>query len=110
MQGYPASPPSPLFGIMSWGFSFLIIYSFVRLSSEGTDRFTGCIKATIVGIISTIIVVLLESLNTWNWFQRFQSTFMNLSTILTVALMLSLPFILIPIFDLTIQQYHLKKS
>ncbi|MBY8996287.1 MAG: hypothetical protein KGD60_01050 [Candidatus Thorarchaeota archaeon] len=109
MQGYPAAPPNPLFGILSWGFVIIIIYGFVRLSTDGEDRFNGCKKALYFGVLGMVIVTLIESLIFWNWSLQIPVVIANPLLVWGVSMMLGLPFIVIPMIDLAVQWYFLRK-
>lgn len=106
MQTYPAPPPNPLFGIITWGFVFLVIYGFVRLSSEGEARFSASKKTISLGLVGLVIITLLESLNLWIWFLQVEPV--NYFVIVIGSMMIGLLFIIIPMIDLAVQWYILR--
>jgi len=109
MQAYPAAPPNPLFGILSWGFAFIIIYGFVRLSTDRKDRFNGGKKALYFGMLGMAIVTLIESLMYWNWSLQIPALDANPLLVWGVSMVLGLPFIVIPVIDLAVIRYFLAK-
>jgi len=109
MQQSPPVPPNPLFGILGWGFVLLLTYAFVRLANEGEDRYHGCKKAIIVGILGTIIVALLESIYYWSWSLQNTPLEVNLFLVWGVTMMFGLIFIVVPALDLAVQRLLLRQ-
>jgi hypothetical protein len=109
MQTYPAVPPNPLFGELAWGFVLIIIYVFARIADDGEGRYIGCKRALSFGILGMTVVALLESLNYWNWSLQIPSIKANPFLVWGVSMLIGLPFIIVPMIDLAVQWYRLRK-
>jgi hypothetical protein len=105
----PAPPPNPLFGILSWGFVFLVIYVFAKIATEGENRYTICNRIVVLGIVGIVLISLLESINYWRWTLLTPSDDVNPLLIWPVLFMIGFIFIIIPVLDLAMQRYQLRK-
>lgn len=103
MQAYPPAPPTPLFGILAWGFILISIYFFARLASEGEGRYIGCKKALAIGILGMTIITLFESLNYWYWSLTIPAVDANPFLVWGASLMFGLLFVVVPLVDLLVQ-------
>ena len=107
MQTYPAAPPTPLFGILTSGLVLIIVYAFVRLSSEGEGWFNVCKKAISLGTFGMAIIALLETLNYWNWSLQVHSA--NPIAVYVASMIIVLLLIAVPWVDLAVQWYFVKR-
>ena len=82
---------------------------FARIAGEGEGRYIGCKRALSVGILGMAVVALLESLNYWIWSLQIPPFEANPFLIWGVSMLIGLPFVIVPMIDLTVQWYHLRK-
>ncbi|KXH71824.1 MAG: hypothetical protein AM326_11475 [Candidatus Thorarchaeota archaeon SMTZ-45] len=91
--------------------AFIIsIYGYVRLTSEGEARFDGSKKVLAIEMLGIAIVAFLESLNYWNWtLQTEGPETANLMLVWTVSMMITIPTLIVPMIDLSLQWNHLRR-
>jgi hypothetical protein len=110
MQSYPPAPPNPIFGILTWGLVLISIYVFARLASEGEGCYYGCKRAITVGILGMVIISLYEPLNYWNQTLQTPVDYANPLLVWGGLMMIGFLIIIIPLIDLAVQRYRLKKD
>jgi len=108
METIPVTPGPPIMGVITAGFVFLVIYAFARLSSTGVSRYNACKKAFFLGTILLSIMVLVESLNVWRRIlPPIEDASIHMPDLI-VPLIVSIPFFLVILIDLSIQWVKLK--
>jgi uncharacterized membrane protein len=103
----PSIPPNSLLSLVSWGLVVLVVYTFVRLSSEGDDLFKDIKKILVFGVVGMIIITAAQTLSFENWLLHNPEAYPF--PVVIVSIIMASSIFLIPSIDLATQWYFRRK-